>query len=406
MPINLKTLKPHKLSRDLSGYITYIYGAGGCGKAQPVDTIIPTPDGKRRLGDIKVGDYVLDRHGEPTRVLDVFPQGVIPTYEVIFEDGRSTLCNDQHIFTVYTSRGNFKDVTVREMLDHGVLDKGNNSYYNIPMNEPIDYNKKDFSVDPYVVGCFLGSGCCKERQLTISSSDEELVALVAKLINSAGYVKNPADNYSWIFKQPEGSPIRTYNNLPVTKIQTKELFSKYLNEICVSAQEKEIPEEYLLGSIEQRWELLRGLLDTDGSIDNIKGRIKFTTVSKKLAHGIVELVNSLGYRGKITLDKRTEKNTNGVCYNVDILAPNEDKYKFFNLSRKKEIAIKFANVSQHRKYNILRIKEIKDLGYNCEMVCIYVDNKEHLYLTNDYIVTHNTTFGVQAPKPLLLASTR
>ena len=32
MAINLLALKPHKVSRDLSGYITYIYGPGGAGK--------------------------------------------------------------------------------------------------------------------------------------------------------------------------------------------------------------------------------------------------------------------------------------------------------------------------------------------------------------------------------------
>ena len=61
---------------------TIITGQSGCGKAQPVDTIIPTPDGDKRLGDIAVGDYVFDRLGKPTKVLGVFPQGKLDNYKV------------------------------------------------------------------------------------------------------------------------------------------------------------------------------------------------------------------------------------------------------------------------------------------------------------------------------------
>ena len=52
-----------------------ISGYAGVGKAQPIDTLIPTPQGWRKLGELKVGDYVYDRIGKPTKVLKVFPQG-------------------------------------------------------------------------------------------------------------------------------------------------------------------------------------------------------------------------------------------------------------------------------------------------------------------------------------------
>ena|SRR5574344_1096899 len=94
------------------------------------------------------------------------------------------LCNDEHIFSCYTSRGNLKDFTVREMLDLGVKDNDNRNRFSIPMNEAAIYEEKDFSVDPYVLGAFLGDGCCKERQLTISSNDEELVQEIANILHT------------------------------------------------------------------------------------------------------------------------------------------------------------------------------------------------------------------------------
>ena len=89
MAIDLKALKPHKISRDLSGYMTYIYGPAGAGKAVVADTIIPTPSGDKKIDTVKIGDYVFDRHGQPTKVLGVYPQGKLDAYKVAFRDGRT-----------------------------------------------------------------------------------------------------------------------------------------------------------------------------------------------------------------------------------------------------------------------------------------------------------------------------
>jgi hypothetical protein len=101
--------------RPGAGQFIRINGKAGTGKALPVDTIIPTPDGFRRFGDIAVGDYVYDRHGQPTKVTGVFPQGVIDSYTVVLSDGRKVRCNDEHIWSCYTSRGNLKDFTLRQI---------------------------------------------------------------------------------------------------------------------------------------------------------------------------------------------------------------------------------------------------------------------------------------------------
>ena len=76
--------------------IVFVDALAGSGKAQPKDTIIPTPSGDKRLGDLQVGDFVFDRLGKPTRVLGVFDQGELEAYKMVFSDGRETICNGEH----------------------------------------------------------------------------------------------------------------------------------------------------------------------------------------------------------------------------------------------------------------------------------------------------------------------
>lgn len=92
-----------KAAQIKGGYLDHllISGPSGVGKAQPVDTVIPTPDGHRTLGDIKVGDYVFDRCGNPTEVIGVFPQGRMDNWKVTLADGRFTYCNNEHLWSVY-----------------------------------------------------------------------------------------------------------------------------------------------------------------------------------------------------------------------------------------------------------------------------------------------------------------
>lgn len=148
---------------DPSITVKIITGGFGSGKAQPNSTIIPTVSGFKKLGDIRPGDKVFDRHGKPTTVVNIYPQGVIDCYEVVFSDGRKAYCNDQHLWTVMTSKGNLKTITLREIMEKG-LRKGNHHLrFTIPACDPVEYPEKKFQVDPYVIGAFLGDGCCLEK---------------------------------------------------------------------------------------------------------------------------------------------------------------------------------------------------------------------------------------------------
>ena len=130
-------------------------------------------------------------------------------------------------------------------------------------------------------------------------------------------------------------------------------------------------------------------MDTDGSIDD-KGRTTFTTISPYLRDDFIELCHSLGYITSYTTDKRN-KYTTGECYNIHIQAPKKDKKHFFKLERKFKVAKIYADSNKKEEYrDHLAIVNIRKTTEMADMTCFTVDNDEHLFLMNDFIVTHNT----------------
>lgn len=385
-PRNLYQLLAVNLLNDPTIPVKVLTGVYGSAKAQPINTIIPTPEGLKRMGEIRVGDYIFDRKGKPTEVLGIFPQGKIDCYKISFSDGRETYCGEEHLWSYITSKGNLTTKTTKEMYKLGVKAPSGNYRFRLPLNSALEYKTKDFEIDPYVLGCFLGDGCCLEKPLTLSSNDEELIAEVSRLIGSPEYYKAHENNYSWHFKTPQKDGKKR-------RFQTKEFFKNY-PEVIDYALNKHIPEEFFYGDRQQRLSLLQGLLDTDGSISKEKGRVSFVSTSERLKNDVKRLVYELGYSCGEHIDNRKERKNPLYC--LSIIAPNEDKVSFFRLRRKKQRALDNLKQRQLTHSTTLTIRSIEKMAYQEEMVCFYVDNDEHLYLTNDCIVTHNTFFMINA----------
>lgn len=367
----------------------------GTGKAIPNNTLIPTPNGWRKVGDIKEGDYLFGQDGKPTKVVKVHPQpNKKDIWKVTFSDGREAQCCSEHLWEYrYDShRGkayrveNTQQIYERAMsLNNNFKNSSNKGYrFHIKLNEPIEYEAKKYSVPPYVMGALLGDGSFRydknNKALSFSSKDDKIPSKIASLLNCT-YHKNSELNYSYTFK-----PLNNIKH----NIWVEELLKDYPDLWQAKSETKFIPSDYLQGSIEQRYELLQGLLDTDGTI-NIKGRVRFTTVSPKLRDNIIELTRSLGMIANYSIDKRHDKYTTGECYSVSIQSKKELKPKLFTLDYKVEIATTYANSNKRCEYkdhlaivNIEKTKEITD------MTCFTVDNDSHLFLMNDFIVTHNT----------------
>lgn len=377
------------------GTLITIGARPGVGKGNPNWVDIPTPDGNKKMGDLVVGDYVFDRYGKPTKVTGVYPRGELETYRVTLNDGRSTVVDGDHIWSYFSIGGDKKErltnKTTKEMYELGTHLKkkkrsgkyGKHAKYSIPTNRAVEFQEKEHIIDPYVIGALIGDGALMERQLTISSNDEPVVSKVADLLGTKAVFSKSA-NYSWHFKLEEPVKNKKY-------LQTKDILFDY-PELTTYSHLKEIPKEYLYTSIPKRMRLLNGLFDTDGHATRHKDKLNvgYTTTSKKLAEQIRWLLQSCGY---LTGEVKDSRENRRDCYNITVLGQAEQLKELFTLVRKRKNAEEYE-ILKRRKYDRIAIKSIEKTGLVEEVTCISVENEEQLYLCNDFIVTHNTAFGI------------
>lgn len=352
-----------------------VNAVAGAGKEQPVSCIIKTPEGDKRLGDIQIGDTILGSSGKPIKVTGVFPQGVKDVYEVVFRDGSKTRCGIEHNWSVHTTsmrdKNKYTTMTLAEIIDFGLYNSGGAMKVKVPLVKPVQYSEKSLKLHPYILGAFLGNGSFTGSCIAISvhADDTEVISKISSLFRQSGIeLKTTLRNTS-------------KNGLQTTLIDANSDYNritKMFRDLGVSSKSKFIPEEYMLGSVEQRTELLKGLMDTDGC--SSRNRISFSNTNLKLILQVKELVQSLG--GTAILRKPDYRKTTSICYDLNVklhFAP-------FSLNRKAS-NWKYSEKNPPSRY----IKEINKLDYKEEQVCISVDAEDKLYLTDEFIVTHNTS---------------
>lgn len=395
-------------------------GSSGVGKLCTDSTRVPvfSEDGSvswKRHGDLVPGDCVFARDGSPEEVLAVFPHGEQDIYRVYTWDGRHLDVGGPHLWGVYTAKMRSNKhkgknvqprvMTTLEMLEAGVVrtypgDSREHVKFFIPMNEAVQWPEADLPVDPYVVGVFIGNGCLTLDQLTVSSNDPDVVRRISETIGFA-FKKQSASNYNWVFVT--GEKVGKNDKL----VQTADLFAEIPEPIGVYSAERRIPRQYMTTSIEQRWELVRGLFDTDGTIDASTGRynVRYSTFSQGLAEDVRELLFSLGVSNTTNVYTRTKDDGRVLVeYVINVKSSNVDKARFFWLERKRAIAedaqIAIADRERVKKFDMVGITKIEKLPYRESSSCIYVADDEHLYQAGDFIVTHNTEVTKQLAKIL------
>ena len=373
----------------------------GSGKAQPLDTKILTPNGYVLMGDIKVGDLVVGEDGNFYPVSGVFPQGKKHVYELTFKDGTTTRSCSEHLWKYATfnmckvSKGErWKVAELRDILKTPLKYLGNYNF-NIPINKPIQYVHKEMLIPPYVLGLLIGDGCLTQMDarscnIYFSNTEQDVINRLNDSLNGLGvFYKNTYTDCQYCFSTVDGTK---RDSTLVTEL-------KRLGLDCVSGK-KFLPKEYLFNSVHTRMELLKGLFDTDGSVQP-NGSYSFSTVSKQLAEDIQWLCRSLGYRTTLhEFDRRGRKRVvnnkaytiNSLEYEVTILTHDiifkSDKHK-----KRSEVARNKHRKAQEHRYDRLSVVSVKYVGeVDCQ--CIMVDSEDHTYLCDDFIVTHNTVTGL------------
>ena len=351
----------------------------GRGKCQAHGTKVRIPGGWKNIEDIRVGDYVIGGDGKPTRVTAVHPNGMVNMYEVTFFDGRSiSVCEDHLWQSFYVNTTENRRWGVRSTLEMKRLISMPNPRVYIPLPEPEETTEKDFSIHPYVLGVLLGDGSISTGAVIYHKHDIEVKERV-------------------LSKLPQGYTIRdsSYRD-GLTKTLVPGQEGNVIRDALISyglwgcvAWDKFIPTEFFEGSIEQRWELLRGLMDTDGTVNKDGGQPSFTSTSKNLALGVQELVRSLGGIAKLS-SRFTNYTYNGEKRkgreSFTVFIRHKTPSMLFSLPRKKALC---RDEGQYTDTLKLRVKSIEPLGRDLG-TCITVDNADSLYVAENYIVTHNT----------------
>lgn len=334
----------------------------GFAKAQSLDSNILTPKGFIKLKDLSEGDRIIGADGKFKKVLKLHPIEKMELYKVITRDGRSTLCNLDHLWNVQipsNTKNRIVTKTLREIKKNYKNDrfdkrdgrKQTEYRYFVPTVKPIEFTEKRLPIDPYTLGAWLGDGTSECGAFT--TEDIEIVSFFP-------------------YKTSKQKAKLRWTIWGICKELRK------LNLL----KNKHIPEKYLFASIKQREALLQGLIDTDGYI--VKGGhiVGFCNKNKQIMDGFVHLVRSLG--GTCNVKKQRTRFDKFSKYKTSFIATA----RFPNgivptrLSRKRNL----WKGSFRTRAAIIDIKfEKEGLGR-----CITVEG--NLYLTDDFLLTHNSTW--------------
>lgn len=377
----------------------------GLGKCLSVNTLAITPYGKKRMGDLVVGDEIIGSDGKSCNIMGVFPQGERRLFRMYFNDGVSILCDEEHLWTVFTRnvhRGrkiNQRDKTIvlttAQLLDKKLklttkgidwnekrpyefstyyIEKNGNLKWQIPLVKPIEFkNNNILPIEPYLLGLLLGDGSLTGTSIRMCLHKEDF----DEMLFEVKYNETKNDERKLL-----RNASLSYLKKDIERIGLKDKRS----------DTKFIPDIYKYSSIDNRISILQGLMDTDGHCMVGKNKTVFSgteycTASEQLADDVCEIVNSLGgiARKKSKTGSYTKDGVKHICkkaYRINIKMP--EWINPFRLKRKAD------SYNPPKKYRVTRyIKDIKFEKVD-EAVCIKVDAPDQLYVTEHGIVTHNT----------------
>lgn len=342
------------------------YGEGirnGVGKAQPLYSKIRTPTGWKRVKDIGIGDFVLTPKGTTTVVLGKYPQGKKTIYEIRTHDGKKARACKEHLWNAYMGN-DYKTVDTREIYDAmraGVTVR-------LPVVEEIGDQETMVPVHPYAMGLYLASGKIKDNTVVFEQVDYDVIDKLKVYLRDSDYdLQYMNNNIVATYKHNTQCPIiRTVLDMGIDK-------------------ERFIPENYFDGSYYQRRDFMMGFHDARASQDERDVVLYFNTESEKLARAVQKMAWSVSGVSKLRFVSYTIKDKmNGLSSDNDVILTSKypNANKLFSQESKKDFPL----------YNELKstISSIRTVEKQ-EAACIKIADEDELYITDDYIPTHNTT---------------
>ncbi len=381
-------------------------GSAGGGKCLNISSLVCTPFGFRALKELKIGDIISNPlTGKQQRLIYIHPKGRFQFYRIHFVDGTTTECSEGHLWRCHQSRKKTKKAKLnpKHYAEYGDdriwttesmyewYQRKKSGMYNqcnliIPLTAPVEFTIGGHprKIKPYILGALIGDGCITDSLLgkgyvEMTTMDEEIV----KRFEEAGYDMSHYD-------QKPNNRSKSY------RIKDQELIEE-LEKLGIAgnrSQTHRLPRSYKLATIKERVELMQGLMDTDGYVDE-RGHMSYTSTSKQLAEDVAFVVRSLGGVATVTQNPAGYKDPKTgafkqCCDTFDVQIRTKMNPDLCGLTRKKQRAKYEFNggASELGK----RITDIEKIGEQ-ESFCITVDDPSGLYITDNFTVTHNSWLG-------------
>jgi replicative DNA helicase len=358
------------------GEINILAARPSVGKALRMNESILTPTGWVFNKELKVGDAVASIDGAPSYVTGVFPQGKRMMYRMEFNNGRHIDSDIDHQWEIYaTGKWGKRVVTTGKIMELLTRSRYKGKLKIRRFSGEFGVGSiGDMPIHPYLLGVLIGDGCLGSGSIKVSTADKEILNLIRPMLGCVNIVHD--SNYDYRLSTPRGKVNWLLDALSKLKLKGTGSATKF------------IPEVYMNATKEVRLELLRGLMDTDGTVG--KTTPSYTTISPQLSSDFQRLCESLGYiattNTRITnYTQNGEKRDGKVSYRTTVRA--DDRAEIFNLQRKKDKCNKSSRISDHT------IKCVYPL-FEDECQCISVSHPDSLYITRNFIPTHNTAMAL------------
>ena len=339
------------------------------GKAFAYSQDIETPDGRKKWADINVGDSLFAPDGTITKVVGIPYDSEHDVYKMTLMDNRVIYTTLEHLWKVNKNgKKRNKLYSTADIL----YSKSHINRFAIEVSEGVDYKYRDVPIPPYLLGLMLGDGSFtiskyNQAQFTALPEDMEVYGSILKL----PYKRVSGTKCNWLIDYPN--------------------FGRKIRELGLDKSthsDKFIPKCYKYNTKEIRLEVLRGLLDTDGSVHN-SGKPELYTTSKTLADDVLWIARSLGYNAtywiKYPKYKYNGEYRNGKpCYIVYIYTNDI----LFHLPRKICLCNK-AGARLDSRVSKTSIKSI-EFSHREKCKCVTVDREDGLFLIGDFLTTHNS----------------
>jgi replicative DNA helicase len=378
------------------GDLVVVAGRPSMGKAQPLDAKVLTPAGWRRMDALAVGDPVASIDGAPSFVTGVFPQGERQVYRVRFSDGRSCECCAEHLWRVHYRAWPEPRVLSTAQIAVMLTRKRYRGRLWIDVACGETGPEVDLPLDPWMLGALLGDGDLTSSTLRFSTAAQEMhQRLAERLAPQCELVATGGPDYR-IVQVDRGRRAGHQGVAPNPFTEAVRAMGLW----GLRSHEKFVPRVYFAGSYCQRLDLLRGLLDTDGWVERW-GSVRHCTTSPRLARDVVDLVRSLGGWCSQQVKQprfvhRGERRDGRTCYVSTIHHPRPQS--LFLLSAKQLRAL--AQPVRRRRPVLASI----DATRITSTQCIAVSHPSRLYVTDDYVVTHNTALAINMGENVALTT--